>query len=255
MTAAETPPIPACPNCRAPMQGLELEQNYHGSVPVQVCFACSGIWFDHAGSSQLAGGGVIELFKKIQPGLNASRRPLSEPLHCPRCTGALALSSDLCRTGRFSYYRCSRGDGRFTPFFQFLREKQFIRSLSAAEIQRLRAQVRQIQCSGCGAPIDLEHDTACPHCRTAVSFLDPEAVEKAIQMWADAQQHNARRPSADEIGDAQLGAGRTAAPGGVFADRHSWTAIDSLASSEVGVAVDLVCVGIEAIALLFSHGH
>jgi hypothetical protein len=253
MNEAVSAAAPACPSCRAPMRGLALEQNYRGTVPVQVCFECAGIWFEHSASSQLAPGGVIELFKQVQAGLNAPRRALAEPLRCPRCTHALALSSDLCRTGRFTYYRCPDGDGRFTPFFQFLREKQFVRSLSEAEIERLRAQVRQISCSGCGAPIDLAHDTVCAHCHTAVSFLDPEAVEKAIHQWADAQQHATRRPSAQEIGDALL---NDRAPGANPAT-GGWPALDAAgfpALSEAGVAVDLVTFGVEVIASLFRHG-
>ena len=41
-------------------------------------------------------------------------------------------------------------------FFQFLRAKRFVRSLGPAEIRQLREQVRQLNCSNCGAPLDIE---------------------------------------------------------------------------------------------------
>ena len=36
------------------------------------------------------------------------------------------------------------------------------------ELQRVRSQVRQITCSECGAPIDLEHDTQCKYCHAPI---------------------------------------------------------------------------------------
>jgi hypothetical protein len=143
------------------MQAQNLEHNYRGSVRVDVCFGCCGIWFDHLASIQLAPSAVVELFREVHSRNDTARRPLDKHLECPRCREQLTLSWDLGKAGRFSYFRCERGDGRFTPFFQFLREKQFVRSLTSVELQRVRAQVRQITCSQCEAPIDLEHSSEC----------------------------------------------------------------------------------------------
>ncbi len=38
-----------------------------------------------------------------------------------------------------------------------------------------------MQCSNCGAPIDLEHDTVCPYCRSPLAILDSDAVGKALR--------------------------------------------------------------------------
>jgi hypothetical protein len=80
------------------------------------------------------------------------------------------FTHDLGKNGRFTYYhyRCERGDGRLTPFTEFLRDKQFVRALAPAELVRVRAEVKQIRCSGCGAPI---------------AILDTDAVEKSLRQW------------------------------------------------------------------------
>jgi hypothetical protein len=49
----------------------------------------------------------------------------------PRAARARPRSA---KAGRFSYWRCPDEHGRLTPFFQFLREKQFVRSLTPAEL-------------------------------------------------------------------------------------------------------------------------
>ena len=134
----------ACPNCRQPMPFRDLERNDRGTVRVDLCFQCAGIWFDKLGSVQLAPSGVIELFKEIHAQQKSSPQPVAPHLSCPRCEGPLELGYDLVKTGRFSDFRCLRGDGRFTPFMQFLREKQFVRDLTQAELQKIRTQVRQI---------------------------------------------------------------------------------------------------------------
>src|SRR5271165_5797078 len=197
------PTIP-CPNCRQPMQTQDLERTNQGTVRVELCFSCAGFWFDHLASVELAPGAVIELFKEIQSHRDDARQPVANQLNCPRCAGALVLSYDLSKSGRFSYFRCSNGDGRFTPFFQFLREKQFVRSLTPAELQRVRSQVRQIRCSECGAPIDLEHSSQCQYCHAPVSFLDPDAVEKAMRTWSEAENRRQLGPTPEALGDALL---------------------------------------------------
>ena len=79
------------------------------------------------------------------------------------------LTHDICKSGPLSYYRCPQDNGRLTPFFQFLREKQFLRVLTAAELASVR--VKQLQCSNCGAPIDLERSTA---------RFDPDLIRRLI---------------------------------------------------------------------------
>ena len=241
-------PSTLCPNCRGPMQDQDFERHDHGTVRVQLCFACAGLWFDHLASVQLAPGAVIELFKEINSRASGVRQPLAELLNCPRCSDALALSFDLSKTGRFSYFMCHRGDGRFTPFTQFLREKQFVRTLTAAELQRVRSQVRQITCSECGAPIDLEHDTQCKYCHAPVSFLDPEAVAKAVQMWSDADHRQHLRPTPEALSDALLRTHIHPADDSVAPDTQlgAWNVMGA-----TGIGPDLVTMGIHALGRLF----
>ena len=44
--------------------------------------------------------------------------------------------------------------------------------------------MKQIACSQCGAPIDLEKDNACQHCGAAVALIDPDGVTKALRELA-----------------------------------------------------------------------
>ena len=93
---------------------------------------------------------------------------------------ALKSTTDLAKGGRFSYSRCANGHGRLISFTQFLREKNFIRSLQPHEIAALSVRVKQIRCSSCGGPVNLESDKACTHCGSAISVLDEAAVEQAL---------------------------------------------------------------------------
>ena len=253
------PAIP-CPNCRQPMRTQDLERNDHGTVRVELCFTCAGIWFDHLASVELAPAAVIELFKEIQSHRDDSRQSLANQLTCPRCDGVLVLSFDLSKAGRFSYFRCLHGDGRFTPFFQFLREKQFVRSLTAAELQQVRSQVRQISCSQCGGPIDLEHSSECPYCHAPVSFLDPGAVEKAVQMWSEAESRRRIGPTPEALAGAllrmQLPQQQSASPG-VQLGSHLLVDVGAHgagAGAGAGPGLDLVAMGIYAIGRLFERG-
>jgi hypothetical protein len=251
MSATDALPTIPCPNCRQPMQTEDLERNEHGTVRVELCFACAGIWFDHLASAELAPAAVIGLFKEIQSHRDDPRQPVADQLTCPRCDSALALSYDLSKSGRFSYFRCLQGDGRFTPFFQFLREKQFVRSLTPAELQRVRSQVRQICCSQCGAPIDLEHSSECKYCHAPVSFLDPGAVEKAMQMWTQAENRRRLGPTPEAIGDAlqrmQLPPQQSTLPG---AQLGSHLLDVGAHGAGAGPGLDLVAMGIHAISRL-----
>lgn len=239
-------PALTCPNCREAMQARELERQTQGSVQIDLCFPCGGLWFDHLESIQLAPSAVLELFKSINEHLRDPRQPLGRELSCPRCRGTLLLSQDLGKAGRFSYFRCPRNDGRFTPFLQFLREKQFVRNLTETEIRRLRTQIRQVSCSECGAPIDLEHDTQCRYCHAAVSFIDPDAVEKAVRMWSQAESRRREGPTPEAIGDALL-----RMPGGSkWGDGILLGGTSSPLSG--GVTADLVSLGIRALGHLLS---
>ena len=229
-----------CPNCRKEMQSENLERHDHGLARVDLCFTCGGLWFDHLVSVQLAPAAVIGLFKEIYAHRDDARQPVAAHMNCPHCTGVLVLSYDLGKAGRFSYFTCPKGEGRYTPFFQFLREKQFVRSLTSVELQRVRAQVRQIRCSECGAPVDLEHENQCSFCHAPVSFLDSEAVEKAVRMWSEANSRRNMVPPSQTMVDALRPTQHS------FNDRILLSGIE-----KADLLPDLVSWGIHAIGKLF----
>lgn len=186
------------------MEVLHLSNRLGGPVDIDVCWPCHVIWFDHLESTSLAPAAVIDLFKRIHAARDLGRNTVSMTPACPICARGLSATSDLTRAGRFTYQRCPSGHGRLISFVQFLREKQFVRTLQPAELARLKLTVRQIRCSSCGGPVDLTSDSACTHCGSAVSVLDEEAVTKAL---AGLEQANARQqaaPDPQKMADAIL---------------------------------------------------
>jgi hypothetical protein len=180
------------------MQTLELQRRAVGSLQVDLCYSCCLIWFDQSESAQLAPAAVLELFQQIHARRESGRGRVSTSLSCPRCVQGLVLTHDLCKSGPLQYFRCPDDGGRLTPFFQFLREKQFLRALTPVELKRVRAEVKQLQCSNCGAPVDLEHSTSCTYCNSPISILDANAVKDAMQLWA-AEDARARIATAEAL--------------------------------------------------------
>ena len=149
-------------------------------IEINACAPCNLFWFDKSESVRLTPKAVLELFQYIGRSRGA-RTALASSFNCPRCTVVLAPTQDLQRTTRFTYWRCRNDHGQLITFHQFLREKNFIRAPSPAEFAKLRATVRQIACSQCGAPVDLATDSACSHCGAAVALIDPDGVAKALR--------------------------------------------------------------------------
>jgi Zn-finger nucleic acid-binding protein/DNA-directed RNA polymerase subunit RPC12/RpoP len=150
------------------------------AVELDICWPCHLIWFDSMESTVLSPNAVVELFRQISQHSHDQRKVVSMTAHCPVCRGVLKETRDFVRGGRFTYRRCESGHGRATAFTQFLIEKQFIRTLAAHEIKSLAATVKQIRCSSCGAPVNIEHDEACTHCGSPIAVLDRDAVAKAL---------------------------------------------------------------------------
>ena len=174
------------------MQRRDFERKPFGRVDLDLCFDCQVIWFDQYESAQLTPGAVLELFRLIHEHEPREERRLPDGLRCPVCLKALLYTRDVQRTNRFAYHRCADGDGRLSTFFQFLREKNFVRSLSPGEIAQLRATVAQVRCSSCGAPVDLTRDTVCSFCRAPISILDPEAVRETVAELGEAERQRQR---------------------------------------------------------------
>jgi len=215
------------------MRELRLARNTHGEHTVDLCERCHGLWFDRHESVQLGAGAILELFEAVHAAPSPARSGLPARLPCPRCGIALADTHDLQRNTRFRYWRCPRGHGRFTPFVQFLREKDFIRPLSRAEVERLRAQVTSVRCSGCGAGVELARDMVCAYCRAPIEMLDPDAAARTLESLA-ATGARGRHIDLERLADALLL--RPVRPAG------SGQAFDTTAPSAMGL--DLVAFGI-----------
>jgi Zn-finger nucleic acid-binding protein/endogenous inhibitor of DNA gyrase (YacG/DUF329 family) len=170
----------SCPGCSRAMRSLALARAPLASISIDLCDDCQAIWFDATESQQLTPGAVIQLFRAIGSSQATQRAAYPALLPCPRCTTPLSFTQDLQHTTRFTYYRCRYGHGRFTPFVQFLREKNFIRALDPKELERLRAVVTTVRCVSCGAPVPLERSAVCPYCGAPVMLLDPDAVQHAL---------------------------------------------------------------------------
>jgi hypothetical protein len=123
---------------------------------------------------------VLELFRIVGEAGGGARAPLADDARCPRCDLQLVRTFDQQRQSRFEYRRCPEGHGRLTSFFNFLREKNFLQPLSAAQIEDLRRNLRSINCSNCGAPVDLVKSTACAHCQSPLSILDVGQAERLV---------------------------------------------------------------------------
>jgi hypothetical protein len=71
--------------------------------------------------------------------------------------------------------------------------------------------VGAIYCTSCGAPVDIRKDHACPYCSAAFSLLDPQAVARALEGYAQASgkaRAGALQASSLDIGDALVASAR-----------------------------------------------
>ena len=169
------------------MRPLALVRAPLSPATVDACDNCQALWLDATESQQLTPGALIDLFRAIGTSRRDARTAYPALLPCPRCTTPLSLTRDLRQTTRFTYYRCRRGHGRFTPYAQFLREKDFIRPLEASEVARLRASVATVRCVSCGGPVVLDRTAVCPYCGAPVMLLDPDAISKALAQFDSAE--------------------------------------------------------------------
>ena len=200
-----------CPNCHGPMtpQTTPAFKWITRPIDVDCCATCNLFWFDKSESMALTPDAVLTLFQFIGRA-GPALRALAANFGCPRCRHALTYTHDLARNVRFTYWRCADGDGHLITFGQFLAEKNLIRPPSADELARLRATVRQVTCSQCGAPIDLNHEAACSHCGAAVALIDPEGISKALRELANGGAGTPANAAQDAakvaMSDAQLNA-------------------------------------------------
>jgi Zn-finger nucleic acid-binding protein len=193
-----------CPSCGAEMSAQMLEGHLGVQVQIDSCADCQAFWFDHLESVKLSPAATLGLFRMISDQSRAAPKPLREPLACPRCDLRLLLTHDRQRNTPFRYWRCAREHGRLITFFDFLREKDFIRPLSPQQLAELRQNLQIVNCSNCGAPIDIVHGSDCAHCGTPVSMLDVKHISEMANRSkkADGAQPPAARGDIDALVDA-----------------------------------------------------
>ena len=229
-----------CPGCAAAMTALTLDGHLGTKVDLDLCPLCQVIWFDHYESLRLAPGSVLRLFQVIA-GTPRSPAPLAQLLKCPRCDLRLLLTHDRQRNTPFRYWRCAREHGRLTTFFDFLREKDFVRPLSPQQLAELRANVQMVNCSNCGAPIDLAGAPACTHCGTPISMIDLKQIEGMAE-------HLRRATEASRTVDPML-------PERLAREKSEvealFASLRADSARERGASFDLVELGLRVIASLF----
>jgi DNA-directed RNA polymerase subunit RPC12/RpoP len=172
------------------------EQTFDGRLGrplvIDICFACQVFWFDERESLSLTPGSTLTLFRLIGEHVAKPQASRADTAKCPRCRSRLRRTSDMQRTTRFEYWRCPHAHGRLTTFFDFLREKDFIRPLTPAQLAELRQNVQMVNCSNCGAPVDLTIGAACTHCGSPLSMLDLTQAEALVARLQRADDRTSR---------------------------------------------------------------
>jgi transcription elongation factor Elf1 len=207
------------------MTHLALEGRLASTVEIDVCSVCRAIWFDHFEELHLTPGATLKVFGVISETAGRPTTPFPTVLHCPRCNARLLLTHDLQRTTRFQYWRCDAGHGRLITFVDFLREKDFVRPLTPQQLGELREKIQTINCSSCGAAINLAKDSVCAHCGVAVSMLDLQQMARMVgqlQAAASGQVADGPAPAAargpadiEALVQAFKAAGRSNSPPGL----------------------------------------
>ena len=170
------------------MTDWNLGSRMGADVTVEVCPPCQSFWFDQHKNLQLSPGSTLKLMKYIGEHSTSPKPVLNQSLWCPRCGAALTLAHDIARNVHFTYWQCPHQHGHFISFFEFLKEKNFIHPLSPKEIQQLRENVDTVNCSSCGAAIDLEHNSACPFCKSPISILDLKEQQRMLEQLKQAAE-------------------------------------------------------------------
>ena len=169
-----------CPRCASPMQDASFDAHLGRRVQIDICHACQSFWFDAYESATLTPGATLSLFRIIGEKIARPQRANADLARCPRCKGRLRRTHDMQRTTKFEYLSCPHSHGRLTTFFDFLREKDFIRPLTPQQIEELRRTVQSVNCANCGAPVDLATGSACAHCGSPLSMIDVKQAEALV---------------------------------------------------------------------------
>ena len=165
------------------MRVLTLDGHYKKPVDIDICEACTLIWFEGTESIKLAGPGIADLVRTIHTTLEKNiGSTLAERLPCPVCTSPLTKVFNLSRFGRTQQWQCPQGHGYFQTFVLYLAEKGFVHKLTWADLKQQIGSKRQLFCAGCGAALDDQPHDACPYCQLAVGVIDPARLASAIDI-------------------------------------------------------------------------
>ena len=229
------------------MEEATFDAHLGRHTAIDICHVCQSFWFDAHESLTLTPGSTLRLFRIIGQKIGRPLRASADLAKCPRCKSRLRRTHDIQRTTKFEYLSCPHGHGRLTTFFDFLREKDFIRPLTPQQIEELRRNVGSVNCANCGAPVDLTTGAACGHCGTALSMLDMKQAETLVAQLQKAEDR-AHQP-VDRALPLELERVRRQTENTFrgFRDDDLWlTAADSLAGP------DLVVAGLKLVARWLS---
>lgn len=165
-----------------------LDAHMGRAVTVDVCAPCQSLWLDVRENLQLTPAATLAMFRVIGEHVAKPRPTDADIAKCPRCRGRLRKTQDMQRATKFGYLRCPNGHGRLMTFFDFLKEKDFVRALTPRQVTELRKNIRTVNCSNCGAPIDLAHGSVCGHCGSPLSMLDLDQAGRLVAQLRDADR-------------------------------------------------------------------
>jgi Zn-finger nucleic acid-binding protein/uncharacterized OB-fold protein len=170
------------------MTDITLDSRLGIPIAAEVCPPCQAFWFDHGKDFQLSPRSTLQLMKYIGEHSLSAKPVLRQDLMCPQCGSTLTLAHDIARNVRFTYWNCPNDHGHFIGFFEFLKEKNFIHPLSPQEVQKLRESVHAVNCSSCGASIDLKNDSVCPYCHSPITMLDLKGQRQMLEQLKQAAE-------------------------------------------------------------------
>ena len=169
------------------MRAFRVDGYLGKDVDVDVCVPCQSIWFDAAEHLQLPPGATLTLFRVVGENVSRPQWEDRDLAHCPRCKGQLRRIQDIQRNTHFEYYRCPNQHGRLESFFDFLKEKSFIKPLLPHQISELRKIAHAVNCSNCGAPVDVAANARCSHCGSPLTMLDLDQADRLIEQLKNAE--------------------------------------------------------------------
>lgn len=185
-------PLMICSNCAKEMTDWKLAGRLGNQFTIDVCPPCQAFWFDHHEDLGLSAASTLQLMKYIGDHSSSPKTAFTGRLMCPRCGSELTLAHNMARNVRFVYWQCASQHGHFISFFDFLKEKNFIRPLSPLEIQHLRETVQEVHCSNCGASVNLQTSSACPFCNSPISMLDLPEQQRMLAQLKEAASGDAK---------------------------------------------------------------